>query len=217
MKSTDMRRRRCSAAIRSRICFCTVTSSALVGSSAISSFGSQAIAIAIITRCCSPPESREGTAASLASGEDRPTSSKRLSVLARASLPESPRCWRSTSATWKPTLNTGFRELIGSWKIIEISAPRSARSSRAGVCSRSLPLKIIRPRALAFPGNKPRMESAVTDLPLPDSPTSATVLCSGISKLTPFTAGTVPKFTRRSRTLSRLIAASDRGRRAPRR
>ena len=60
MNSTDMRRRACSAAISSRICFCTVTSSALVGSSAISSFGSQAIAIAIITRCCWPPESWNG-------------------------------------------------------------------------------------------------------------------------------------------------------------
>ena len=34
-----------------------VTSSAVVGSSAISSFGSQASAIAIITRCRMPPES----------------------------------------------------------------------------------------------------------------------------------------------------------------
>ena len=53
MNSTDMRApllqiARCS----SRICFWTVTSSAVVGSSAISSLGSHAIAIAIITRCC---------------------------------------------------------------------------------------------------------------------------------------------------------------------
>ena len=37
-----------------------VTSSAVVGSSAISSLGSQASAIAIITRCCWPPESSCG-------------------------------------------------------------------------------------------------------------------------------------------------------------
>jgi hypothetical protein len=60
MNSTAMRRRACNAAIRSRICFCTVTSSALVGSSAIRSFGSQATAMAIIARCCSPPESWKG-------------------------------------------------------------------------------------------------------------------------------------------------------------
>ena len=43
--------------IRSRICAWMVTSSAVVGSSAISSFGSQASAIAIITRWRIPPES----------------------------------------------------------------------------------------------------------------------------------------------------------------
>ena len=40
----------------SRICAWIVTSSAVVGSSAISSFGWQASAIAIITRCRIPPE-----------------------------------------------------------------------------------------------------------------------------------------------------------------
>ena len=46
-----------SSRIRSRICAWIVTSSAVVGSSAISSFGLQASAIAIITRCRMPPES----------------------------------------------------------------------------------------------------------------------------------------------------------------
>src|SRR2546425_4964222 len=32
-------------------------------------------------------------------------------------------------------------------------------------------------------GSRPRIASAVTDLPLPDSPTSATVLLTGMSKL----------------------------------
>ena len=41
----------------SRICRRIVTSSAVVGSSAISSFGLQASAIAIIARCRWPPES----------------------------------------------------------------------------------------------------------------------------------------------------------------
>ena len=41
----------------SRICARMVASSAVVGSSAISSFGRMAIAMAIITRCLSPPES----------------------------------------------------------------------------------------------------------------------------------------------------------------
>ena len=42
--------------ITSSTCAWTVTSRAVVGSSAISSAGSSAIAIAIITRCRMPPE-----------------------------------------------------------------------------------------------------------------------------------------------------------------
>src|SRR5690554_2456705 len=40
---------------REMISFCTVTSSAVVGSSAMSNLGLQAMAIAIITRCICPP------------------------------------------------------------------------------------------------------------------------------------------------------------------
>ena len=46
----------CSRTSRSRICFWMVTSSAVVGSSAISSLGLQAIAMAIITRWHWPPD-----------------------------------------------------------------------------------------------------------------------------------------------------------------
>ena len=47
---------RCRRFISSRICAWIVTSSAVVGSSAISSDGLQESAIAIITRCRMPPE-----------------------------------------------------------------------------------------------------------------------------------------------------------------
>ncbi len=46
----------CRLRIRSRICACTVTSSAVVGSSAISSSGLLTSAIAIIARWRIPPE-----------------------------------------------------------------------------------------------------------------------------------------------------------------
>ena len=46
----------CSRRITSSTWACTVTSSAVVGSSAISSSGFSDIAIAIITRCRMPPE-----------------------------------------------------------------------------------------------------------------------------------------------------------------
>ena len=57
ISTSAMPRSRCSDISRSRICFWIVTSSAVVGSSAISSSGLQAIAIAIITRWFMPPES----------------------------------------------------------------------------------------------------------------------------------------------------------------
>ena len=57
MNSMLIRCRAFTAANSSMICRWIVTSSAVVGSSAISSLGSQASAIAIITRCCWPPES----------------------------------------------------------------------------------------------------------------------------------------------------------------
>ena len=46
----------CRSRIRSRICACTVTSSAVVGSSAISRSGLHDRDIAIIARCRMPPE-----------------------------------------------------------------------------------------------------------------------------------------------------------------
>ena len=130
MNSTDIWCFFCSAAMRSRICFWIVTSSAVVGSSAISSFGSQAIAIAIITRCCWPPDICDGNLSMRRSGSGMPTSASSAMERLRAASPRSPMCRRSTSSSWKPTVNTGFSDVIGSWKIIEMSAPRNARSSR---------------------------------------------------------------------------------------
>ena len=49
--------RRCSSAMRRKICACVVTSSAVVGSSAMSSAGSSASAMAIMMRWRWPPES----------------------------------------------------------------------------------------------------------------------------------------------------------------
>jgi hypothetical protein len=60
MSSTAMPSSRRNLPTRSRICACTVTSSAVVGSSAISSRGRQASAMAIITRWRCPPESSCG-------------------------------------------------------------------------------------------------------------------------------------------------------------
>ena len=60
MTTTAVSNSLCSRSISSRICAWTVTSSAVVGSSAISSFGSLASAIAIIARWRMPPENSCG-------------------------------------------------------------------------------------------------------------------------------------------------------------
>ncbi len=54
--------------MRSRICACTVTSSAVVGSSAIRRSGFKASAMAIIARCRMPPENSCGNCFARSSG-----------------------------------------------------------------------------------------------------------------------------------------------------
>ena len=60
MRTIAMPCSRCRSRSRSRICAWTVTSRAVVGSSAMRIFGWQAIAIAIITRWRIPPENWNG-------------------------------------------------------------------------------------------------------------------------------------------------------------
>ena len=74
-----------SSCISSRICAWMVTSSAVVGSSAISSLGSQARAMAIITRWRIPPDSSWGYCFRRFSGSLMPTSSSSSSARAQAS------------------------------------------------------------------------------------------------------------------------------------
>ena len=68
MNSTPVPCPRWSSRINARICACVVTSSAVVGSSAIRSAGSSTSAIAIMIRCRCPPESWCGNDASMRSG-----------------------------------------------------------------------------------------------------------------------------------------------------
>jgi hypothetical protein len=71
-----------------------------------------------------------------------------------------------------------LRELIGSWKIIEISLPRSC-ASRAGVAVlRSSSLNARRLTSMVAPraGKRPITAMDVTLLPEPDSPTRQSVL-----------------------------------------
>jgi hypothetical protein len=110
-----------------------------------------------------------------------------------------PRCRIAASAIWSPTLNTGFRLVIGSWKIIARSRPRSLRSAGAGSFARSTtgPARVrnrISPPATRPGGSaiRPMIERLVTDLPEPDSPTTASVSPASSVKETSSTAFTTP-------------------------
>ena len=71
-----------------------------------------------------------------------------------------------------PTVCTGFRAVSGSWKIMAISPPRTSRMRSSRRPSSSSPCQQDGPPVTsAGLGQQPRMLSAVTDLPEPDSPT----------------------------------------------
>src|SRR6267154_2626843 len=107
------------------------------------------------------------------------------------------------------TVSTGLSDDIGSWKIIAISPPRMPRSERFDDFSRSCPLNTIEPlgmRVVARSCSR-RMESAVTLLPLPDSPTTPTQSPSPMSIDTPSTAVTQPASTRNCTVRSRIASS----------
>src|SRR5216683_143462 len=178
------------------------------------SFGLQASAIAIITRCRMPPESWCGYSVMRRSASGmctrRSISTARRSEVARSS------CWCSISVSpiCRPTVSTGLSDVIGSWKIIEMSLPRMRRIAASSRSSRSTPWKRMAPETIR-PGGvwmRRRIDSEVTDLPQPLSPTIANVSPSATEIETPSTARTTPsrvkKYVRRSSTSRSGFAAA---------
>src|ERR1041385_6250942 len=114
-------------------------------------------------------------------------------------------CSWTASRSWRPMVCTGFSEVIGSWKIIEIRLPRYRRSSSFGIESRSSPSNTASPlMSILRPEFRPMIVRQVTLLPEPDSPTIASVLPFSTENDTPSTARTMPssvwKCVRRSLT-----------------
>src|SRR5262249_48383363 len=89
------------------------------------------------------------------------------------------RSWCSSivSLICAPMLSTGLSEVIGSWKIIEMSLPRTARICASSSLVRSRPSSSIAPETMRPGGSGMSRitESAVMLLPQPDSPTIASV------------------------------------------
>jgi hypothetical protein len=186
----------------SNTCAWTVTSSALVGSSAIRTSGLLAIAIAIIARWRIPPDNWWGYARAAHPGLGTPTKSSSSTARRCADSRRGRGCWwmRSASASWSPTRCTGVKACSGSWKTIAIRRPRIRANSLTGRPSSSSPRRRTEPPTRASAGASPIRASAVSVLPVPDSPTRPRTSPRRRVRSTPRTTGEAPSVTVRSRT-----------------
>src|SRR6266567_6413019 len=133
---------------------------------------------------------------------------RRSISMAWASASERPFFWWiiTASAIWSPIVSTGLSEVIGSWKIMAIRLPRISRISASERASRSRPSNRTAPETTrpSLAGSRRIMDSAVTLLPQPDSPTIPTVSPACTDRLTPSTARVMPSsvtnWVRRSST-----------------
>ena len=196
--------------IRSRMPDCVVTSSAVVGSSAISSAGCSAMACAIITRWRWPPDNSCGKRSSPYRAAGIPTRSSLAAAISRASERLVPAWITSVSATCAPIVRTGFSAVIGSWKIIAMRRPRIPHIAASSSANRSSPSSRAAPPRCAPSGSSPITASAVIDLPEPDSPATPKICPGAIDRLTSRTASMPPMRTDRLSMARRggLIAAS---------
>src|SRR5829696_199085 len=103
---------------------------------------------------------------------------------------------RMASRIWLPTVKTGFRLVMGSWKIMAMSLPLISCIRLSEVWSRSWSSKRISPSGYSAGGLglSCMMERAVTLLPLPDSPTIPIVSPASSENETPSTALTTPSW-----------------------
>ena len=161
---------------RSRMPAWMVTSSAVVGSSAISTFGSQATAIAIITRWRMPPDSWCGYSSIRRARRRDPDELEQLDARGRAPpCGDSPRWRRSTSPICRPTVNDRVQR---GHRLLEderdLAAAHAAQRSLVGGRAGRGPSKRDRAADSApSAGSSPSIDIAVTLLPQPDSPTIA--------------------------------------------
>ena len=153
--------------------------------------------MAIIARWRMPPESSCGYCFTRRSGAETPTALSDSMARSQASFFVASLWSRTASLIWSPIVKTGFRLVIGSWKIIAISPPRTWRIWSIGSFSRSRPSNNTSPPTILPGGMSIRrmIVWAVTLLPHPDSPTRPTVPPRGMEKSTPSTALTVPSMT----------------------
>ena len=96
--------------------------------------------MAIITRWRMPPDIWCGYSSKRRSGAGMRTRCSAAMARLRSAPAEAVRsCARIASVIWSPTVNTGFRLVIGSWKIIAMRLPRMSRICAGDRSSRFLP------------------------------------------------------------------------------
>ena len=169
--------------------------------------------MAIITRCCCPPESWWGKKSKRCSGSGMPTSRNKVTTRSRSAAPRSRVCSCRVSATCLPTVCTGFNALMAFWKIIATRRPRTSCMRASDRPKRSCPATSTLPPLIRRASGSRRMAARdVTDLPLPDSPTRANTLPACNSKLTPLTmaAPVSASVTVRSRTCRHRVPGAGR-------
>ena len=91
-------------------------------------------------------------------------------------------------------MNTGSREVMGFWKIMQHSSPRNFNRSFWESFNRSIPSKVMLPSTIlaVLEGIRRITEELVTLFPEPDSPTIPMVSPCFKVKLTPSTALVTP-------------------------
>ncbi len=135
--------------------------------------------MAIMTRWRMPPDSWKGYQRTRCSGDGMPTERSSSIAVDRVSFLSMSRCSASDSPICTPIRLTGLRAVIGSWKIMDSSAPHTLRSSGSDMAVSSWPPKWTVPlRITSRGGSNPMIERASTVLPEPDSPTIPRVLPS---------------------------------------
>ena len=177
-----------------------VTSRAVVGSSAIRSLGSQARAIAIMTRWRRPPDSWWGVGVGAGScGRGLSTSSSTSRARCIACSREAPRWSRTLSAIWRPIVIVGLSDVRGSWKIMPTSLPRIVPISLSAMGTMSRPSIRTEP-AVMWPtfGRSFMIDRPVVVFPQPDSPTTPRHSPSSTWNETSSTAITVDRRSRNS-------------------
>src|SRR5262245_51995988 len=117
------------------------------------------------------------------------------STRSRSGLPLSPWCSRTTSPTCVPMVSAGLSVVSGSCSTMAMALPRTRRIWDGVLSSRFSPSSSTRPPTMrpAGSGTSRTRDRHVTDLPEPDSPTSARVSPAPTAKLTPSTALMTPR------------------------